>query len=109
SVTPSAARWPSSTCARALPACSKPGCSTRCRGRGPLASRTRRPPGGPRAAPSRRDVVDALLAQGLTSGLAEWMTTNLKREGERYTWLFAVDAIEELMADYFRVDLWPLL
>jgi pimeloyl-ACP methyl ester carboxylesterase len=37
------------------------------------------------------------------------MATNLKREGERYAWLFDVDAIEELMADYFRVDLWGFL
>jgi pimeloyl-ACP methyl ester carboxylesterase len=37
------------------------------------------------------------------------MATNLKREGERYAWLFDVDAIETLMQDYFRVDLWGFL
>jgi pimeloyl-ACP methyl ester carboxylesterase len=64
----------------------------------------------PVPAASRRDVVLHLVAEsGLSSGLAEWMATNLKREGEHYTWLFDVDAIEELMADYFRVDLWRFL
>jgi esterase len=63
----------------------------------------------PVPAASRRDVVEHLVGQGLSSGLAEWMATNLKREGERYTWLFDLDAIEELMRDYFRVDLWSFL
>lgn len=61
-------------------------------------------------AESRRAVVEHLIQQsGLSSGLAEWMATNLKREGERYSWLFDVDAIEALMQDYFRVDLWGFL
>lgn len=63
----------------------------------------------PVPAASRRDVVEHLGRQGLSSGLSEWMATNLKREGERYTWLFDLDAIEELMGDYFRVDLWSFL
>jgi pimeloyl-ACP methyl ester carboxylesterase len=61
-------------------------------------------------AASRRDVVRHLIEQnGLSSGLAEWMATNLKREGEVYTWVFDLDAIEELMRDYYRVDLWSYL
>jgi esterase len=64
----------------------------------------------PMPAESRRAVVEHLAQQsGLSSGLSEWMATNLKREGERYTWLFDVDAIELLMQDYFRVDLWAFL
>lgn len=63
----------------------------------------------PVPAASRRDVVAHLVGQGLSSGLAEWMATNLKREGERYTWQFDLDAIEQLMRDYFRVDLWSFL
>jgi esterase len=64
----------------------------------------------PMPAESRRAVVEHLMQQsGLSSGLSEWMATNLKREGERYTWLLDVDAIEVLMQDYFRVDLWPFL
>jgi pimeloyl-ACP methyl ester carboxylesterase len=64
----------------------------------------------PMPAESRRAVVEHLTQQsGLSSGLAEWMTTNLKREGDRYVWLFDADAIEALMQDYFRVDLWGFL
>ncbi len=64
----------------------------------------------PMPAASRKDVVQHLMAQsGLSSGLAEWMTTNLKREGELYGWVFNLEAIEELLADYFRVDHWHFL
>lgn len=64
----------------------------------------------PMPAASRKDVVQHLTSQsGLSSGLAEWMTTNLKRERDRYAWVFDLDAIEELLADYFRVDHWGFL
>lgn len=65
----------------------------------------------PMPAASRRDVTESLVQHsGLSSGLAEWMGTNLKRSADgRYTWVFDVDAIEELMRDYFRVELWPFL
>jgi len=64
----------------------------------------------PMPATSRRDVTSHLVQQcGLSSGLAEWMGTNLKRENDRYVWVFDTRAIEELMVDYFRVDLWPFL
>lgn len=64
----------------------------------------------PMPAASRRDVTEHLVREaGLSSGLAEWMTTNLKRVNERYEWVFDLDAIEELMRDYFRVDTWGYL
>jgi pimeloyl-ACP methyl ester carboxylesterase len=64
----------------------------------------------PMPAASRRDVVNHLLHEAqLSSGLAEWMATNLERQGDRYQWLFNLDGIEELMRDYFRVDLWGFL
>jgi len=64
----------------------------------------------PMPAASRRDVVNHLVAsEGLSSGLAEWMATNLKREGQSYSWVFDLDGIEQLMRDYFRVDLWGFL
>ncbi|HWO14139.1 MAG TPA: hypothetical protein VNN80_31760, partial [Polyangiaceae bacterium] len=46
---------------------------------------------------------------GLSGGLAEWMATNLKRVDDHYEWVFELDAIEELMRDYFGVDLWGYL
>lgn len=64
----------------------------------------------PMPAASRKDVVQHLVEHsGLSSGLSEWMATNLKREGDGYEWILGLDAIEELLADYFRVDLWDFL
>lgn len=64
----------------------------------------------PMPAASRRDVVNHLINQShLSSGLAEWMATNLERQADVYHWLFNLDGIEELMLDYFRVDLWSYL
>jgi pimeloyl-ACP methyl ester carboxylesterase len=64
----------------------------------------------PMPAQSRRDVVQHLVTNaGLSSGLAEWMATNLKRDGQGYSWMFELDGIEALMRDYFRVDLWSFL
>lgn len=64
----------------------------------------------PMPATSRREVVEYLVRHaGLSSGLAEWMATNLRRQADHYIWTFDLDAIRELMADYFEVDLWGFL
>ncbi len=64
----------------------------------------------PMPALSRRDVVAHLHEQcRLSKGLSEWMTTNLRRAGDRYEWTFELEAIGELMVDYFRLDLWGYL
>lgn len=60
-------------------------------------------------AADRAHVVAELTAQGLSSGTANWLATNLKREPNGFVWRFNLDAIYELMLDYFRVDLWPVL
>lgn len=58
---------------------------------------------------ARNDVITSFEASGLSTGLARWMTTNLKRDGDAYTWTFDLEAIEELLRDYFGRDLWPFL
>ena len=60
-------------------------------------------------APERGAVVTELMAQGLSSGTSNWLATNLERRAEGFVWRFNLDAIHELMLDYFRVDLWPVL
>ncbi len=57
----------------------------------------------------RQQMVAALMGEGLSSGTANWLATNLERGPEGFIWRFDLSAIEELMLDYFRVDLWPLL
>ena len=60
-------------------------------------------------AADRAHVVAELTDQGLSSGTANWLATNLQRKVEGFVWRFNLDAIYELMLDYFRVDLWPVL
>ena len=60
-------------------------------------------------AADRAHVVQQLTQQGLSSGTANWLATNLERRPEGFVWRFNLDAIYELMLDYFRVDLWPVL
>jgi pimeloyl-ACP methyl ester carboxylesterase len=60
-------------------------------------------------AADRQHVVAELMALGLSSGTANWLGTNLHRGDAGFLWRFNLDAIYELMLDYFRVDLWPVL
>lgn len=60
-------------------------------------------------AQDRAHVIAELQAQGLSSGIANWLATNLLRQPAGFEWRFNLDAIYELMLDYFRVDLWPVL
>lgn len=60
-------------------------------------------------AADRAPVIAELMAQGLSSGTANWLATNLQRASEGFVWRFNLDAIYELMLDYFAVDLWPVL
>jgi len=60
-------------------------------------------------AADRAHVVAELVGQGLSSGTANWLATNLQRKAEGFVWRFNLDAIYELMLDYFRVDLWGVL
>jgi esterase len=57
----------------------------------------------------RAHVVTELGALGISTGTANWLATNLQRQPEGFVWRFNLDAIYELMLDYFRVDLWPVL
>lgn len=60
-------------------------------------------------AASRAAAVGSLVASGLSTGLAQWLATNLKRAEEGYRWAIDLEDVRELMADYFRVDLWGAL
>jgi pimeloyl-ACP methyl ester carboxylesterase len=60
-------------------------------------------------AADRAQVVAELVGQGLSSGTSNWLATNLQRQADGFVWRFNLDAIYELMLDYFRVDLWPVL
>lgn len=56
---------------------------------------------------SRRDeVVAHLTGMGFSTGLSRWMTTNLRRTPAGFVWRFDLAAVREMMADYYRRDLW---
>ena len=64
----------------------------------------------PMPQPSRKALSDALVARGLALGVAQWMTTNLKPSAAGgFVWRFDLAGIEELLADYWRLDAWALL
>lgn len=81
-----------------------------------------RPPGGsawqmlerlrrlPEHFRSRDELVQLLREGGIALPVARWMATNLAGEpAAGYRWRFNLEAIEELLHDFFRRDLWPVL
>lgn len=65
--------------------------------------------------PSRQDVIDYFTTAGFSLGIAQWMTTNLRRVNREqypqggFQWKFDLDGIKALITDYWRVDGWSLL
>jgi esterase len=61
---------------------------------------------------SRKDVAAFLRAQGLSESLCLWMTTNLRAvspDDDRLTWKINLSAIDEMLASFGALDLWPRL
>ncbi|MCB9728601.1 MAG: alpha/beta fold hydrolase [Deltaproteobacteria bacterium] len=57
----------------------------------------------------REDLVAALDELGLSAAVAQWMTTNLEAAPGGYRWRFDIDAIEAMVDEYLRADLWPVV
>src|SRR5690606_40217014 len=53
--------------------------------------------------------VHELQRRGLSSGIANWLSTNLKHAPDGFRWNLDLDAVVELMTNYFQEDLWPFL
>ncbi len=75
---------------------------------------------------SRDELVDMLVERGVIRPIAMWMATNLERTGKgtgdeaasadgaasadvAYRWRFDLDAMEALLRDFFRTDLWDVV
>lgn len=58
---------------------------------------------------SRADAVSAIVRQGRSLGLSNWLATSLERKPSGFSWLYELPQIEALLADYFSVDEWPRL
>lgn len=57
----------------------------------------------------RREGADAIEAAGFPRFVAEWMATNLVPRGDGFGWRFERRAMEALLADFFRADLWHVV
>jgi esterase len=80
-----------------------------------------RPPGGsawqmlellrttPRDFANRDELINLLTGSGIALPVAQWMATNLELADGRYRWRFDLDAIEQMMRDFFEQDLWGVL
>lgn len=58
---------------------------------------------------AREEAVDAIVAAGFPPGVGQWMATNLARSGDGFVWRLDFDAMERLLLDFFRTDLWPVV
>lgn len=65
----------------------------------------------PREFASRDELVSLLTRFGVAVPTAHWMATNLERDPSsgRFHWRFDFDAIEQLLRDFFKQDLWGVL
>src|SRR5579883_547866 len=64
--------------------------------------------GLPPRLPSREDFVARIVAQGFDLALAQWLALNLRPEEGGFRLALDLDAMDALLADYFRTDLWDV-
>lgn len=58
---------------------------------------------------TRDAAVAALVDGGYNIGVAQWMATNLVRDGDGFTWRLDFDVMERLLRDFFTTDLWEIV
>jgi pimeloyl-ACP methyl ester carboxylesterase len=58
---------------------------------------------------TREDAAAQLVRMGFTPPVAQWMTTNLERVDGRYRWRLDFVALENLLRDFFRTDVWNIV
>lgn len=58
---------------------------------------------------SRAEAVAALQRHGYPEGLAQWMAMNLAPEDGAFRWTLDWDAMEALLLDFFRTELWQVV
>ncbi|WCJ34280.1 alpha/beta-Hydrolases superfamily protein [Euphorbia peplus] len=63
----------------------------------------------PSSFPSRRWLVNHIIELGFSKSLAEWIGTNLKKNGEQETWAFNLEAVIQMFDSYRATSYWPLL
>jgi pimeloyl-ACP methyl ester carboxylesterase len=59
--------------------------------------------------PSREAAQGALETAGYERAVAQWMTTNLVRDGDAFRWQLDFAAMERLLQDFFACSVWPII
>ena len=65
--------------------------------------------GAPTPAPSRDPVRTYLREQGMSEPIVQWLLTSVTRTDTGWDWVYDLDGIEQMLADYFALDFWPLV
>ncbi|HTV02290.1 MAG TPA: alpha/beta hydrolase [Luteitalea sp.] len=58
---------------------------------------------------TRQEAIAGIEAGGFETGVAQWMSTNLVREGEGFRWRLDFDVMEQLLHEFFRTPCWDVL
>lgn len=58
---------------------------------------------------TREEAAAALVEQGYSRSVAQWMATNLGRDGDALTWRLDFDAMERLLVNFFDIDMWHVI
>lgn len=64
---------------------------------------------------SKRDIVNALIQEGFSKDVAQWVVTNLKTDGppgspsSSFSWMFDLDGISEMYQSYEETNLWKFV
>ncbi|XP_027091333.2 uncharacterized protein [Coffea arabica] len=64
---------------------------------------------------SKRDIVDALVQEGFSKDVAQWVVTNLRQSGppglpsSRFSWAFDLKGISEMYKSYEETNMWKLV
>lgn len=61
----------------------------------------------PASWPTRDSFVAAVVAEGHSTALAQWLAMNLVAQGDAMVNRLDVAALRSLLVDYYRLDLWP--
>ncbi|XP_074308445.1 uncharacterized protein LOC141643265 [Silene latifolia] len=68
----------------------------------------------PEKIPSKQYVLDALVQEGFSKDVAQWVVTNLRQNGSSgttssFSWVFDLEGISELFHSYEETNLWKIV
>ena len=58
---------------------------------------------------SRQAAIAGIEAGGFSTGVAQWMSTNLVHDADGFRWRLDFDVMERLLHEFFQTSLWHVL